>query len=191
MTAALGAFGLVFLAELGDKSMLMAMVLAPRYGPWRVITAIALEAVVAMALAVLLGGVADSLLPRRTLALVAAGLFIAFGLWALRDEPDEGDAVEAGADRHLLLVIGALAALFFVSELGDKTQVAALSLSSLNPGARIGVWAGASAGMVAADAVAVAAGGAVSRRLPRRMLARGAGAVFIAVGVVTGALALT
>ena len=187
MTALLTALGLVFVAELGDKSMLLALMLGPRYGTARVLTAIALETAIVMALAVLLGGVADLLFPERTLALGSGLLFIGFGVWTLRGDGDEEEAVDAASDRSLLAVIAALAVVFFLSELGDKTQVATLSLSSLNPHSRLGVWVGATVGMVAADAVAVGAGQSLMRLISRRTLERAAGVLFIAFGV--GAIA--
>ena len=187
MTALLTALGLVFVAELGDKSMLLALVMGPRYGAGRVLTAIALETAIVMALAVLLGGAADLLLPERALALGSGLLFITFGWWTLRGGDEGQEAVEAADGRSLPAVIAALAVVFFLSELGDKTQVATLSLSSLNPHARLGVWVGATAGMVAADAVAVGAGQSLMRVISRRALERAAGVLFVAFGV--GAIA--
>jgi putative Ca2+/H+ antiporter (TMEM165/GDT1 family) len=181
MTALWSAFGLVFIAELGDKSMLMAMVLTPRYGAGRVLMALALEAGLVMGLAVLMGGAADLVLSEQQLALLSGVLFLAFGVWALRGVGDDDDEVPS-TERTGLLVLFALAAALFVSELGDKTQVAALSLSSVNPDARFGVWVGATVGMVAADAIAVLAGRSLLRRLPQVWLARASGVLFIAFG---------
>lgn len=180
MTALWSAFGLVFIAELGDKSMLMAMVLAPRYGAWRVLLALAIEATLVMGLAVLVGGAADIVLSERQLALLSGALFLGFGVWALRGSDDDGDV--PSTERGGLLVLMGLAVTLFVAELGDKTQVAALSLSGVNAGARFEVWLGAAVGMVAADAVAVGAGQSVLRRVPRQLLARATGALFIAFG---------
>ncbi len=188
LTALLTALGLVFVAELGDKSMLLALVMGPRYGAGRVLTAIALETAIVMALAVLLGGVADLLLPERALALGSGLLFVGFGVWTLRGNDGDEEAVDAAGDRSLLAVIAALAVVFFLSELGDKTQVATLSLSSLNPHARLGVWVGATVGMVAADAVAIGAGQSLMRLISRRTLKRSAGVLFIFFGA--GAIAI-
>ncbi|MDP6605035.1 MAG: TMEM165/GDT1 family protein [Dehalococcoidia bacterium] len=180
MTALWSAFGLVFIAELGDKSMLMAMVLAPRYGASRVLLALALEAGLVMALAVLAGGAADLVLSEQQLALLSGVLFLAFGVWALRGGEDDDEV--PSTERTGLLVLFALAAALFVSELGDKTQVAALSLSSVNPSARFEVWLGATVGMVAGDAIAVVAGRSLRWRLPQVWLARASGLLFIAFG---------
>jgi putative Ca2+/H+ antiporter (TMEM165/GDT1 family) len=83
VSAFVTAFGLVFVAELGDKSMLLAMLLASRYGAWRVLLALTLETAVVMALAVLLGGAADLLLTPQQLALLSGALFIGFGVGAI------------------------------------------------------------------------------------------------------------
>lgn len=181
MIALATAFGLVFVAELGDKSMLLAMMLASRYGAWRVLLALTLETAVVMALAVLAGGAADLLLTPRQLALLSGALFIGFGIWTLRGAEDD-EQLDGPARTTGLLVVATLAVMLFVSELGDKTQVATLSLSGVNPAARFGVWAGATAGMVAADAMAIGAGQTLMRRVPPRTLARVAGAVFVVFG---------
>ena len=184
MTALFAAFGLVLLAELGDKSMLLALVLTPRYGAVRVLAALSLQAAVAMALAVLLAGAVDLLLPDQVLALGAGLLFIGFGVWALRDDPDDDeDAVATSPRRSAVLVVPALAAAFFVAELGDKTQLAAFTFSGLTPGDRLGVWAGSTAGLVAADTLAVLAGRWLARAVSRRLLSRAAGVLFVLFGL--------
>jgi putative Ca2+/H+ antiporter (TMEM165/GDT1 family) len=86
--------------------------------------------------------------------------------------------------------IGAIALTMFVSELGDKTQMATLSLSSLNPSDRVAVWTGATVGMVGADAVAIYVGLRLHRAIPQRVLVRAAAALFIAFGVAAIAFSL-
>ena len=181
MNVLLAAFGLVFIAELGDKSMLMAMTLATRYRWWWVLIAIAAETMVVMALAVVIGGTVGSLLPEVVIGVGAGLLFIAFGIWTLRDDGN-GAEIEAGG-RSAVATIGAIALTMFLSELGDKTQMATLSLSSLNPSGRLAVWAGATVGMVGADAVAIYVGLRLHRAIPERVLARAAAALFIVFGV--------
>lgn len=179
-----GAFGLVFVAEAGDKSMLLALTLAVRYR-WWVLVAIALETAVAMGLAVVAGGVAEAVLPERAVGSGAAVLFIAFGVWTLLAREGADEAIETKSDRPLVLVIGGLAVAMFLAELGDKTQLAALSLAGLHADETVLVWLGASAGMIAADAVAIFVGIRLGRALPQRMIAIVAGLAFIAFGLVT------
>ena len=188
MNVLLAAFALVFVAELGDKSMLLAMTLATRYRWWWVLTAIAAETAVVMALAVVIGGTVSALLPGAAIGVGAGLLFIAFGIWTLLDN-DDGTEIEAGG-RSAIATIGAIALTMFLSELGDKTQVATLSLSSLNPLDRVAVWTGATVGMVGADAVAIYVGLRLHRAIPERVLARAAAALFIAFGVAAIAFSL-
>lgn len=189
MTALLSAFGLVFVAELGDKSMLLAITLAARYRWWWVLAALTIQAAVLFAVAVLLGGAADALLPDRVIGVGSGLLFIGFGIWTLRAD-DEEEAVRAVDGRSAVLVIAVLALALGLSELGDKTQLAALSLSGMNPAERLGVWTGATAGLVAADALAILAGQRLLRVVPRWVITRAAGALFIASGIGVIVLAL-
>ncbi|HJM76599.1 MAG TPA: TMEM165/GDT1 family protein [Dehalococcoidia bacterium] len=189
MTALATAFGLVFVAELGDKSMLFAMVLASRYGVWKVLLALTVDTAVVMALAVIAGGAVDLLLTPTQLALLSGVLFTGFGVWTLRGA-DDREELDGPVRTSGLLIVATLAAALFVSELGDKTQIATLSLSGVNPAARFGVWAGATAGMVAADTLAIAVGQPLTRRVSERTLGRVAGAVFIAFGAGAIAFAL-
>ena len=187
MTALASAFGLVFVAELGDKSMLLALTLATRYRWWWVLTAIAIETAVIMALAALAGGAADALLPDRAVAIGAGLLFLGFGAWTLLTRDDDPEAEQDGDDRSALLVIGTIAIAMFLSEIGDKTQLATVSLAGINPGAKVAVWLGATAGMVAGDAVAIFVGLRLHRALPQHLITIAAGWLFIAFGV--GAIA--
>jgi putative Ca2+/H+ antiporter (TMEM165/GDT1 family) len=88
VTALWATFGLVVVAELGDKSMLMAMFLAPRYGAVRVMVVLSIEAALIMALAVLAGGAVELLLSEQQLAILSGLLFIGCGIWALRDDDE-------------------------------------------------------------------------------------------------------
>jgi len=189
VTALWATFALVVVAELGDKSMLMAMILAPRYGAVQVMVALSIEASLIMALAVLAGGAVDLLLTEQQVAIFSGLLFIGFGIWAMHDDDEEEEEITAGG-RSGLLVMFALAATLFASELGDKTQVAALSLSSTNPSDRVGVWFGATTGMIVVDGLAVIIGGSFLTRVPRRLMARAAGLLFIAFGVAAFVFAL-
>ncbi len=183
------AFVLVFIAELGDKSMLLALSLGARYPAWWVLTAIALEATAIMGLAVLGGSIAGAALPDGVVAIASGLLFIGFGAWSLRGDDSE-ELADSLLRRGAFATIVALAASFFVAELGDKTQVAAISLASLERrAAQLGVWAGATLGMVAGDAIAIVAGRQLRSRISARMLRRVAAWTFIAFGVVTLTLA--
>jgi len=212
MAALVSAFALVFLAELGDKSMLLVLAAATRVRAAVLLPAIAVSAALLMAAAVVVGGVAGELLPRRPVEIGAALLFLAVGVWTLRaslaDPRDdtEGAADEAGAGggvRALLAragrahgrgaplllgaaVIGALV----LAELGDKTQLAVISLAGVEPAEAALVWVGATAGMTVADGLAVVAGARLARALAPQLVERGAAALFLAAGLALLALAV-
>ena len=195
------AFGVVFVAELGDKSQLLAMTLAARYRPWAVLAGIAVATLILQGLAVAVGTLIGDRLPTRPIQFVAGLAFLGFAVWTLRDdddedpEPDElgelGELVEpdevvepdeptanSGANRSGLLTAGTA---FFVSEFGDKTMLATVTLAT--QGGVLGTWLGASAGMVLADALAVAVGAVAGARLPRRVVRIVAAVTFAVFGI--------
>jgi len=190
--AALSALGLVFIAEAGDKSMLLVLALSARHS-WRVLgAAVAVSAALLMALAVALGEASDAILPDWALATFSAVVFIGFGLHALiirADEEDDERAPTAG--RTALTTVLILTAAFMLAELGDKTQIATLALSGIHESDRIGIWAGATIGLIAADALAMIVGVRLTRRIGVATLRRVSGVLFIVFGVVSVVLAAT
>lgn len=189
MEAAASAFGLIFAAEIGDKSMLLVLFLATRHPWWLVLAALTAAVAGLMALAVGLGGAADAVLPDDVLAFVAAAIFVIVGVWALRTGVPAGPADgEDGRERHGWTAFAVIVLTFALAELGDKTQIAALSLSGLNPGDLVGVWAGASAGLIVADGLVLVIGRRAARALPSALLGRGAGLLFIGVGIAAAAV---
>jgi putative Ca2+/H+ antiporter (TMEM165/GDT1 family) len=191
--ALLSAFGIVFLAELGDKSMLFSLTMAARYRWWIVFAAVSGASVLLMGLAVAVGGVAGELLPERLVAVMAAALFIGFGLWTLRPSSasDEDELVqERGQPQSIVRTVAFLGSVFFLAELGDKTQVAALSLAGLQGAAALPIWLGAAAGMIAVNGLAVLAGTRIVRLVPERTVRIASGVLFIAFGVAALVLAL-
>jgi putative Ca2+/H+ antiporter (TMEM165/GDT1 family) len=181
-TAAALSFGLVFVGEMGDKSQLMALTFATRYRLRSVVLGMFIAIAALIGLSVGLGSALGTLLPTDWIRLAAAVLFIGFGLWALRGEDDEDEDGHAIRERRsgLLTVIGAM----FLAELGDKTMIVSLTLGSQYNG--WGVWIGGTAGMLAADLLAVFAGVWVAKHVPERFVRWGSAAVFIVLGVVLG-----
>jgi Ca2+/H+ antiporter, TMEM165/GDT1 family len=180
LTAAAISFGVIFLGEMGDKSQLMAMTFATRYRLRSVITGIVIATSLLFGLSVALGATVGNLLPREWLALAAALLFVGFGLWVLRGGDDD-DTVDVRTRRSgVLTVTGAI----LLAELGDKTMFIAIGLGSqYNPW---GVWLGATAGMIAADVLAVFAGAWIAKRVPERAVRYGSSALFLVLGAVMG-----
>lgn len=187
MSAFLLSAGVIFLAELGDKSQLMALAFATRYRALTVLAGITVATAVVHALSVGLGAAAGSALPTRLIALVAGLAFLGFALWTLRgDTLSERDQERAhrGARSALLAVTVA----FFIAELGDKTMLATVTLATQE--ALVGTWAGSTVGMVAADAIAIIVGQQLGARLPPRAVRWLAATAFAAFGalLVTQAL---
>lgn len=188
LAATATAFGVVFVAELGDKSQLLALTLAARQSPWSVVGALAAAAGALMALSVGVGGALAAALPESLIEVVAGVLFIGFGVKAAREARQPATEMAGDAPSGRSAFITATAA-FAVAELGDKTMLAAAGLAAT--GGLLGTWAGATAGMVAASGLAIVVGRHLGRRLPERTLGFASAALFIAFGVTFLAAART
>ena len=177
--AFLVAFGVIFVAELGDKSQLMALAFAARYRPFPVLAGIALGAAAMFALSVAVGAVLGVALPTRAINIVAGLAFLGFAAWTLRGDDDGED--ENAPEVSNRSVVVATASAFLVAELGDKTMLAAITLASTN--GLVGTWSGATLGMVAADALAIAVGAVLGKCLPAHAIRIGAAVLFVVFGV--------
>lgn len=189
MEAFLSTLGLVFIAEVGDKSMLFSLTAATRYRGWMVLASISVATALLALLAVLVGGAAAEFLPDQLVALAAGALFIGFGIWTLLSDEDD-EEVPASRRASGLRVMLFLGTVFFLAELGDKTQIATMALAGLHDGSGFAVWAGATLAMIAANGSAIAAGTQLERVLPRRVVRMAAAVVFIGFGLAALALAL-
>ena len=181
MHALLVSFGVIFVAELGDKSQLMALAFATRYRAMPVLVGIAFSTALVHAFSVLIGAVVGASIPTRAISIVAALAFFVFAAWTLRgDTLEEKDEARAGAGERSAIVAAGVA--FFLAELGDKTMLATVTLAT-SEGA-LGTWAGSTLGMVAADALAILAGQQLGSRLSARTVKIGAAVAFVVFGVV-------
>ncbi|MFP5316697.1 MAG: TMEM165/GDT1 family protein [Acidimicrobiia bacterium] len=182
MDAFLLSFGVIFVAELGDKSQLMALTFAARYPALPVLVGVTLATAVVHALSVLVGAVVAVNLPTRAINVAAGLAFFGFAAWTLRgDTLDEDDVGRAERRGHRSAVVAASTA-FFLAELGDKTMLATVTLAT-NQGLW-GTWAGSTLGMVAADALAILAGQRVARRFSARAVRIAAACAFVLFGLV-------
>ena len=181
MDAFLLSCGVIFLAELGDKSQLMALAFAARYRASIVLVAVTLATLLVHAGSVLVGSLFAIALPTSLIEVVAGVAFFVFAAWTLRgDELGEDDKGRAGrSGRWSILTIGTA---FFLAELGDKTMLATITLATTE--APLGVWLGSTAGMVAADALAIAIGALLGARLPERAIKVFAAVAFVVFGVI-------
>ena len=179
MSALLLSFAVIFVAELGDKSQLMAMTFATRYRFWTVVGAITVATAVVHLFSVALGAAVGVALPTRAINILAALAFIGFGLWTLRgDQLSEEE--ESRAERSTRSAFLAVAVAFFLAELGDKTMLATVTLATTE--GWFGTWVGSTLGMVAADALAIGVGALLGRKLPERTIRVGAAVLFFVFG---------
>ncbi|MFS2294663.1 MAG: TMEM165/GDT1 family protein [Actinomadura sp.] len=184
MSAFLISLVVIFVAELGDKSQLMAMTFAARFRALPVLTGITAATAVVHLASVAVGAALGTALPTGPISVLAGVAFLGFALWTLRgDELDEEERDRARrATGSAILAVGGA---FFLAELGDKTMLATIALAAEHGGLLplAGVWAGSTIGMVAADALAIVVGHVLGRRLPERVVKYGAAAGFTAFGV--------
>jgi len=180
LTAILVSFAVIFVAELGVKSQLMALTFATRYPAVPVLIGITVATALVHAVSVIVGGVLGAALPTDVINLAAAISFVGFGLWTLRGDrlTEEDEERAARPARHTILAVGSV---FFLAELGDKTMLATITLATTNE--PIGIWLGSTAGMVAADALAIGVGAVLGARLPERAIKVFAAVAFVVFGV--------
>lgn len=174
--AFLASLGLVFLAELGDKSMLLAVAFAARYRPWPVVGGVAIAAFVMLGASSLVGAALGAALPERAVAVAGGLLFIGFGILTLRDDDD----AETVSLRRGPVLLGVSLA-FLVAEFGDKTMIATLTLAGTQPA--LPTWLGAGLGMTLASGLAIAVTTMVGSRLPERTVRLLAAGAFLLFGV--------
>ena len=207
---------LIALAELGDKTQLLALALACRYKAWQVLVGIFVATMAIHLLSTLAGQLIGGVIPHLWLSVVTGLLFIGFGVWTLRGDGDEEEDAKAG--RFGAIVTVGIA--FFLAELGDKTQIMTISIAA-DPAAVLrtlgaagpaisgalksiglspegltgtqtfwGVWLGSTVGMMIADGLAIIVGAVLGKKLPQKLISRISGTVFILFGVASLVVAL-
>jgi putative Ca2+/H+ antiporter (TMEM165/GDT1 family) len=180
MEAFLLSTGIVALAEMGDKTQLLSLVLAARFRrPWPILWGILIATLANHALAGAVGASVTAWLGPQWLRWILAGSFIAMAAWMLvPDKLDDDDAPDA--PRHSVLVTTIIA--FFLAEMGDKTQVATVMLA-----AQYQTWfavvAGTTLGMMLANAPVVWFGERVMRRVPVRAVHIVSALIFLGLGL--------
>lgn len=185
MSAFLLATGLIFVAELGDKSQLVALWFATRYRWWIVLSGVTVATLVVHLASVGAGRALDNLLPDFILLAIVGLSFFVFAWWSLRgDTIDEEDTRERRGVMAQLGAFGVVSLAFFLSELGDKTQLATIAIAGRETG-WVGVWLGSTLGMVLADAAAIALGLVAGKHLPQRAIAVGSAVLFVVFGAAT------
>ena len=179
--AVLLSFGVIFIAELGDKSQLMALAFATRFPAVAVLVAITIATALDHLGSVVLGATVAAVLPTNIVAIVAGLAFLGFAAWTLRgDVLGASDEARARTEptRSIVLTVGTA---FFLAELGDKTMLATVTLATHEN--VLGTWAGSTAGMVVADALAIGVGKILGANLPERTIRIGAAVAFVVFGL--------
>jgi len=174
------SFGVIFVAELGDKSQLMALAFATRYRPSQVLLGITLATAIVHAGSVVAGAAFAAALPTRAIGVAGGIAFLGFAAWTIRGDrltEEERERARRPA-RSAIVTVGTA---FGLAELGDKTMIATITLAAGEE--PVGTWLGSTVGMVAADALAIVLGRALGTRLPERAVSRFAATSFIVFGV--------
>lgn len=180
LAALLLSFAVIFVAELGDKSQLMAMTFALRYRWWVVLIGITAATTAVHLISVAVGHYLGAALPTHLLGILAGVAFVFFGLWTLRgDKLSDDEATKA--QRSTAPAFFTVTSAFLLAELGDKTMLATITLAADNNW--VGVWIGSTIGMVAADALAIVVGAIAGKHLPERVIQLGAAALFVIFGL--------
>ncbi len=183
LTAAATTFGLIFLAEIGDKSQLVCMALAARHHHRPVLLGAIAAFVLLNALAVVFGAGLAHWVPERILAAIVAVLFAVFGILSLRAE-EENDAEEI-KERSGHGIFATTFLMIFLAEMGDKTQLAVAGMAGTLPA--IPVWIGATLALGTTSALGILVGRKLLRRIPMHRLHQISGVFFL----VLAAFALT
>ena len=171
--------GIVALAEIGDKTQLLAFMLAARFRrPWPIIAGILIATVANHAFAGAVGTWITTLVGPDVLRWVLGLSFLAMAVWILI--PDKIDDDELSAPKFG--VLGTTIVAFFLAEMGDKTQIATVALAA-QYGAYVAVVAGTTLGMMIANVPAVIAGDRVAHRLPVRLIHGVAASLFAVLGI--------
>ena len=181
MEAFLVSTGIVALAEIGDKTQLLASILAAKFRkPVPIILGILIATLVNHGCAGAVGAWVTTLLGAGTLRWVLGVSFIAMAIWTL--VPDKFDEDDAKLAR--LGVFGTTVVAFFLAEMGDKTQVATVALAAQYKDL-VTVVAGTTLGMMLANVPAVILGDRIAGRIPVRVVHGIAAAIFAVLGVAT------
>lgn len=177
MTAFWASLIFVVLAEMGDKTQLLAMAFATRYKATTVLWGVFVATALNHLLAVAVGNYLTAFIPLSTIQIAAAVSFVLFGLWTIR-----GDQLEGEDKRFSFSPFWTVAIAFFIAEMGDKTQLATVALAAKYQ-SPVAVWSGTNIGMLIADAFGIVVGIVMHKHIPEKAVKWGAALVFIVFGI--------
>lgn len=172
------AFLLIFIAEMGDKTQILAMAFATRFPVRKVLIGIALGVFLNHGLAVALGSYLSQLVPINTIQMIAGAAFVGFALWTLKPEKEE-DEKEPGMQFGPTVTV---AIAFFLGELGDKTQLTAITLAA-DAKYPVMILAGTVSGMIATGALGIFVGKKLGDKIPELAIKLLAASIFMFFGL--------
>jgi putative Ca2+/H+ antiporter (TMEM165/GDT1 family) len=176
--AVAGSFALVAISEMGDKTQLLAFSLAARFKkPVPILGGILVATVLNHGLASTLGQWVSNRVPTNVMALILAATFIGFGIWTLK--PDTMDEADDGPQAGAFLTT---AFLFFLAEMGDKTQLATVALAARYHSV-VTVTIGTTAGMMVTDGLAVFLGERLAGSAQMKWIRWAAAGLFLVFGI--------
>jgi len=185
IAAIVTSFGVVFLAELGDKTQLLALGFGAQHSLRLVAVGLTLGYAIANLLAVIVGGLLGAALPDRPIEIVSGIVFLGFAVLALRrddnDDESHADAVEGTRGGSAPKVVGSIALAIAIAEMGDKTQITTATLASQT--APVGVWIGATLGAASSGMVGAVAGRSIGHRISTRAVNVASAVLFAGFGV--------
>ncbi len=170
---------LIFMAEMGDKTQILAMAFATRFTVRQVLLGVGIGSLLNHGLAVALGSFLSTVIPLSLLRLIAALSFLGFGMWTLMTEEEDEDEGSVKGVNPVITVATA----FFVGELGDKTQLAAITLSTGTAYPLI-VLMGTVSGMILTSGVGIFVGTKLGDRIPELAVKLISSAIFTVFGLV-------
>jgi putative Ca2+/H+ antiporter (TMEM165/GDT1 family) len=172
------SLAMIFIAELGDKTQLVALTLATCYSTRVVLLGIFWATLAIHVFSAGIGWFMGGMLPGDWIAFIAGISFMAFGFWTLRGDSlddDESGECKTGVNPFWLVF-----STFFMAEVGDKTMLSTISLATTNP--FLPVWIGSTIGMVLSDGLAVILGKMLGAKLPEKAISYGASGIFFVFG---------
>ena len=177
MQAYWASLALVLLAEMGDKTQLLAMAFATRFR-WHIVLLGIFVAIAADHLiAVIVGHYLGSIIPIQYVKIGTSVSFILFGLWTLR-----GDKLRGEKNSYKFSPFWTITVAFFIAEMGDKTQLATVALAA-KYNSILSVWLGTTTGMLLADAIGIIVGIVLGKKIPERMIKWGSALIFVGFGI--------
>ncbi len=178
MSDFLRALLLIFIAEMGDKTQIMAMAFATRYKVNQILLGVAIGSFANHGIAILLGSLLNRFIPIDALQLIAGVLFISFGLLSLSIVEEE-EAKQSLKKYGAVITVGIA---FFLGELGDKTQLTAMTLATdaINPAFTL---MGTVLGMIVVSSVGIFVGAKVGDRIPEHLIKFGSFLFFMFFGL--------